>query len=393
VDVRNNIMHEWSNYGTRIRFAGSANVVKNIYLSTGRPGDALMLDQPGPVYTSGNVAPPQGSGGADINALGNAASPIVAPPITEDSVVDLPAVLFGDGLSSGAGALPRDAYDTSVIQRLAQDLAGLLPSCSQLGGAGCLAGQRCAGGAFEPSGDFGSLCCVGGSCASPTSDADGDGVPDASDNCPSVVNPLQQDLDGDGIGDACDNCPATPNPDQADTNGDGVGDACETKPPIGADADGDGVPDANDDCPHTPNPDQADRDGDGAGDACDPCPADASCGPPIAGTFRGHGGTRGADGLLTYVSPTRANVSLPAGSADVTLTVTISPDVRAGSTTVRAGGRNLTAELPPLIPGSTRVLRIPLARRRTAVTLRAEGSGAGRRRPPVDLDRFTVKIR
>jgi hypothetical protein len=93
------------------------------------------------------------------------------------------------------------------------------------------------------------------------------------------------------------------------------------------------------------------------------------------------------------VSPTRANVSLPAGSADVTLTVTISPDVRAGSTTVRAGGRNLTAELPPLIPGSTRVLRIPLARRRTAVTLRAEGSGAGRRRPPVDLDRFTVKIR
>jgi Thrombospondin type 3 repeat len=235
---------------------------------------------------------------------------------------------------------------------------------------------------------------IGDACAGANRpDSDGDGVPDARDDCPIVADPAQVDTDGDGIGDACDNCPATPNPDQADTNGDGVGDACETKPPIGADADGDGVPDANDDCPHTPNPDQADRDGDGAGDACDPCPADASCGPPIAGTFRGRGGTRGADGLLTYVSPTRANVSLPAGSADVTLTVTISPDVRAGSTTVRAGGRNLTAELPPLIPGSTRVLRIPLARRRTAVTLRAEGSGAGRRRPPVDLDRFTVKIR
>jgi hypothetical protein len=46
-----------------------------------------------------------------------------------------------------------------------------------------------------------------------------------------------------------------------------------------------------------------------------------------------------------------------------------------------------------LIPGSTRVLRIPLARRRTVVTLRAEGPGTGRHRASVDLDRFTVKIR
>jgi hypothetical protein len=185
-------------------------------------------------------------------------------------VVDLPAVLFGDGLSSGAGALPRDAYDTSVIQRLAQDLAGLLPSCSQLGGAGCLAGQRCAGGAFEPSGDFGSLCCVGGSCASPTSDADGDGVPDASDNCPSVVNPLQQDLDGDGIGDACDNCPAVQNPGQSDADGDGIGDACDACP-AGADVDDDGVCDAVDNCVSVYNPSQSDSDRDGIGDACDTC--------------------------------------------------------------------------------------------------------------------------
>ena len=288
-------------------------------------------------------------------------------------------------------------------------------------------------------------------------DADGDGIGDACDTCPGLASPDRRDRDGDGVGDACDNCPATPNPDQSgqrrrrgrrrlrriDTprlrrrrhprcagrlsrhRRSGAGSTptatasatratsaprspiprrrtptatawatpVEAKRTIGPDADGDGIPDANDVCPHTPDPDQADRDGDGAGDACDPCPADASCGPPIAGTFRGRGGTRGADGLLTYVSPTRANVSLPAGSADVTLTVTISPDVRASSVTVRAGGRNLTAELPPLIPGSTRVLRIPLARRRTVVTLRAEGSSTGRRRPPVDLDRFTVKIR
>lgn len=60
-------------------------------------------------------------------------------------------------------------------------------------------------------------------------DGDGDGVPDASDNCPTKPNPGQQDSDGDGRGDVCDNCPGTPNPDQADSNGNGIGDACEPR--------------------------------------------------------------------------------------------------------------------------------------------------------------------
>ena len=45
-------------------------------------------------------------------------------------------------------------------------------------------------------------------------DMDGDGIPDASDNCPMVFNPVrpmdngtQPDTDGDGIGDACDSTP------------------------------------------------------------------------------------------------------------------------------------------------------------------------------------------
>ena len=33
---------------------------------------------------------------------------------------------------------------------------------------------------------------------------DGDGIPDANDNCPNVYNPDQRDLYGNGIGDACD---------------------------------------------------------------------------------------------------------------------------------------------------------------------------------------------
>ena len=39
-------------------------------------------------------------------------------------------------------------------------------------------------------------------------DSDGDGVPDARDDCPAVANADQRDTDGDGIGDACDPCPA-----------------------------------------------------------------------------------------------------------------------------------------------------------------------------------------
>jgi len=35
-------------------------------------------------------------------------------------------------------------------------------------------------------------------------DTDGDGIPNASDNCPFVANPSQQNTDGDAYGDACE---------------------------------------------------------------------------------------------------------------------------------------------------------------------------------------------
>ena len=35
-------------------------------------------------------------------------------------------------------------------------------------------------------------------------DTDGDGVPDAQDNCPTTFNPNQADWDNDGTGDVCD---------------------------------------------------------------------------------------------------------------------------------------------------------------------------------------------
>ena len=107
-------------------------------------------------------------------------------------------------------------------------------------------------------------------------DVDGDGVANASDNCPTVSNPLQADMDVDGVGDACDldidgdtipneadNCPMVRNSNQLDMDADGIGDACDS------DVDGDGVPNEVDNCPNDSNPSQTDADVNGVGDACD----------------------------------------------------------------------------------------------------------------------------
>ena len=79
-------------------------------------------------------------------------------------------------------------------------------------------------------------------------DQDGDGVPDATDLCPTVFNPIrpldngtQADGDQDGVGDACDVCPLDANSTTCtpvDTN----------------DTDGDGVPNDTDNCPADANP-------------------------------------------------------------------------------------------------------------------------------------------
>jgi hypothetical protein len=90
-------------------------------------------------------------------------------------------------------------------------------------------------------------------------DMDGDGVPDATDDCPTIFNPIRP-MDGAA---------------QADVDGDGLGDACDPTP-LGDDIDADGVPNMVDNCPESANPDQADLDADQKGDVCDFCPMDAN---------------------------------------------------------------------------------------------------------------------
>ena len=136
--------------------------------------------------------------------------------------------------------------------------------------------------ADDTAGDTGSLLSWGvelSFAADPDGNSDGDGVPDATDNCPGVTNPAQADGDGDGLGDACDttfddsdgdtigdghdNCPSVGNPGQQNADGDSQGDACDS------DDDGDTVDDGVDNCPLVANVGQGDTDGDTQGDACD----------------------------------------------------------------------------------------------------------------------------
>jgi hypothetical protein len=53
-------------------------------------------------------------------------------------------------------------------------------------------------------------------------DVDGDGRPDAIDNCPAIANPNQADCNHDGVGDACEFAAGTP-----DYNNDTIPDTCQ----------------------------------------------------------------------------------------------------------------------------------------------------------------------
>ncbi len=128
----------------------------------------------------------------------------------------------------------------------------------------------------EPTCDPKRPTSVGGSSiytgVASATDSDGDGIPDATDKCPDVFDPIrpldngmEADADGDGLGDACDPCPLDANTTM-----------CTTVDPN--DRDHDGRANAIDNCPDIANPDQADMDMDGKGDVCDACPNQANPG-------------------------------------------------------------------------------------------------------------------
>jgi DNA-binding HxlR family transcriptional regulator len=113
-------------------------------------------------------------------------------------------------------------------------------------------------------------------------DFDGDGVPNADDDCPDVVGTSTQDQegcpdeDGDGYSNAGDDFPDNSN-EWEDSDGDGSGDNSDLfpmDPTESEDSDGDGVGDNADAFPNDPN-ETSDMDGDGVGDNSDMLPFNA----------------------------------------------------------------------------------------------------------------------
>ena len=145
---------------------------------------------------------------------------------------------------------------------------------------------------------------------------------------------VKADGDGDGVPDDTDNCPTVANPSQTDTDADGIGDACEIAvPPPPADADGDGVADAQDNCPNTPNPGQQDNDVDGLGDACD----SNSFAPQVSSA------AADASGNEASALSTSGAFSDQDGNASLTITKVSG----AGTVTVNADGTWSWTHTPP----------------------------------------------
>jgi OOP family OmpA-OmpF porin len=109
---------------------------------------------------------------------------------------------------------------------------------------------------------------IGGASFQPAGlDADGDGVPDQQDACPSAAEDHDgyldddgcpdDDNDGDGIDDRADRCPDDPEDKDNFEDADGCPDR---------DNDKDGIPDGYDSCPNEPEDKDGDRDQDGCPD-------------------------------------------------------------------------------------------------------------------------------
>lgn len=111
-DIRNNLVWNFSDYGTLIRNNTRSNVVSNFYYSSTQPSAsrALQVKDSGQVYAQGNYS----LNGANVDSQGNRPQPFLASPVDTTD-----ACTAAQQVRDTAGVRPLDAIDLLYLLTIA----------------------------------------------------------------------------------------------------------------------------------------------------------------------------------------------------------------------------------------------------------------------------------